>query len=224
MIDIYKEWQKLNLSEPENWHLIDDFVVRFAPAKDFYIGPIDRNGFKQLYILNSGETKTIMENDLVMADSKDATMFYYETTRIQAPFWIMKRKPGRYEVCETSYRWIGIEIFEEYQDAVEFVKKEIQKTPIMLGKKTMKSTRPTMKELLKYEGTEKSPLILDEPFDSYEMAYKTPFGVRWSDETITLTMEHIEALKGGKCIALDVESEYVVFLRLEGSKEVSDEA
>jgi hypothetical protein len=84
MMDIYQEWQKLDLCKPENWHLIDDFVVRFAPEKDFYIGPIDRNGFKQLYILNDNETKTIMENNLVMTDNKDATLFYDELTRIRS--------------------------------------------------------------------------------------------------------------------------------------------
>jgi hypothetical protein len=77
----------------------------------------------------------------------------------------------------------------------------------------------TMKELMKYEGTEEAPFVIDEPFDPIELDYKTPFGVRWRSETITLSIKHIEALKNGKYIAVDVEKEYVIFLKLEDENE-----
>ena len=41
-----------------------------------------------------------------------------------------------------------------------------------------------------------------------------PFGVRYGLEYIELTPEHLLALRDGKCVAVDVENEYVVFLTL----------
>lgn len=73
----------------------------------------------------------------------------------------------------------------------------------------------TMKELMEYEGTQTEPFIVDEPFDLYELENKTPFGTRWGGAIITLKIEHLEALKEGKYIAIDVEREYVAFLGLE---------
>jgi hypothetical protein len=81
----------------------------------------------------------------------------------------------------------------------------------------------TMKELMEYEGTETEPFIVNEPFDPYELENKTPFGTRWGGEIITLKIEHLEALKEGKYIAIDVEREYVAFLRLE-TDQLNDES
>lgn len=81
-----------------------------------------------------------------------------------------------------------------------------------------------MKELLKYEGTEKAPFVIDEPFNPIEMEYKTPFGVRWNSEVVTLTLEHLEALKNGKYIAVDVEKEYIIFLKLDQTKKENNES
>ena len=41
-----------------------------------------------------------------------------------------------------------------------------------------------------------------------------PFGKRWRDETVTLLPEHLEALSQGKLVAVDVQAEYVVYLKL----------
>ena len=47
-----------------------------------------------------------------------------------------------------------------------------------------------------------------------------PFGKRWHNETVTLLPEHLEALNQGKLVAVDVQSEYVVYLKLaDASKE-----
>ena len=40
----------------------------------------------------------------------------------------------------------------------------------------------------------------------------TPFGKRWGGEIIQLSQEHISALLGGSTLAIDVESEYIVFI------------
>lgn len=56
-----------------------------------------------------------------------------------------------------------------------------------------------------------TPLILDKCF---EVGEKTPFGLRWGGKTITLTQDHIKALLSGKYVAIDVENEYVEFLKL----------
>ncbi len=73
----------------------------------------------------------------------------------------------------------------------------------------------TMKELMEFEGTQTAPFIVDEPFAPNAMENKTPFGVRWGGDIITLKPEHLEALKNGHYIAIDVEREYVAFLKLD---------
>lgn len=54
--------------------------------------------------------------------------------------------------------------------------------------------------------------IVDQPFSVDEQ--ETPFGKRWGGELLTLTAEHLAALQAGKTLALDVQGEYVTFLRL----------
>ena len=54
--------------------------------------------------------------------------------------------------------------------------------------------------------------IVDQPFPVNE--HETPFGQRWGGELLTLTAEHLAALQAGKTLALDVQGEYVTFLRL----------
>jgi hypothetical protein len=41
----------------------------------------------------------------------------------------------------------------------------------------------------------------------------TPFGHRWGGEIATLTPAHLAAIKSGQTLALDVQNEYVLFLR-----------
>lgn len=55
--------------------------------------------------------------------------------------------------------------------------------------------------------------IVDAPYDTLES--NQPFGKRWGDEVMTLTQEHLDALHNGKLVAVDVQGEYVVFLRLQ---------
>ncbi len=53
--------------------------------------------------------------------------------------------------------------------------------------------------------------IVDEPFACN--GDKTPFGRRWSGEVITIGDEEMEALKSGKFLAIDVNAEYVIFVK-----------
>jgi len=55
--------------------------------------------------------------------------------------------------------------------------------------------------------------IVDEPCDVEET--EQPFGKRWRQEAVTLTAEHLAALQTGKLVAVDVQNEYVLFLRLQ---------
>jgi len=59
--------------------------------------------------------------------------------------------------------------------------------------------------------TDKQTQIVEKPFPTD--GANTIFGRRWRDEIIELSNEEIEALKNGKLIALDVQEEYVVFLK-----------
>ncbi|WP_367026870.1 hypothetical protein ABZN20_04330 [Methylococcus sp. ANG] len=61
--------------------------------------------------------------------------------------------------------------------------------------------------------------IVDAPFDCDES--ERPFGKRWRQETITLTAAHVEALRQGKLLAVDVQEEYVVYLKLDAAIEAN---
>ena len=55
--------------------------------------------------------------------------------------------------------------------------------------------------------------IVDAPYDTLET--DQPSGKRWGDEVVTLSKEHLAALHEGKLVAVDVQGEYVIFLRLQ---------
>lgn len=57
--------------------------------------------------------------------------------------------------------------------------------------------------------------IVDAPFDCDQS--EQPFGRRWRQEHITLTEEHLAALRQGKQLALDVQGEYVLYLALDAA-------
>ncbi len=58
-------------------------------------------------------------------------------------------------------------------------------------------------------------VIVDQPFSVDET--EQPFGKRWGGECVTLTSEHLAALQAGKTLALDVQNEYVTFVRLQSA-------
>lgn len=58
---------------------------------------------------------------------------------------------------------------------------------------------------------DESVLILDAPVDIDEDVL--PFGKRWGGQHFYLTDEQMAALRNGKWLALDVENEYVVYLK-----------
>lgn len=58
-------------------------------------------------------------------------------------------------------------------------------------------------------------VVVDNPFNVDES--EEPFGKRWGGECFTLSTEHLAALQAGKTLALDVQNEYVTFVRLESS-------
>jgi len=60
--------------------------------------------------------------------------------------------------------------------------------------------------------TDKQTQIVEKPFPTD--GAKTIFGRRWRDEIIEISKEELEALQNGKLIALDVQEEYVAFLKL----------
>ena len=43
----------------------------------------------------------------------------------------------------------------------------------------------------------------------------SPFGKRFAAQTVVLTSEHLAALQSGQTLALDIQYEYVAYLRLE---------
>lgn len=53
--------------------------------------------------------------------------------------------------------------------------------------------------------------IVEEPFECD--GDNTPFGRRWGGEVINIDEKEIEALKSGKLLAIDVRSEYVIFVK-----------
>ena len=57
---------------------------------------------------------------------------------------------------------------------------------------------------------------VDRPFEAANGA-DTPFGQRWGGGITTLTRDHLTALADGRTLALDVQNEYVLFVRSAGT-------
>lgn len=55
-------------------------------------------------------------------------------------------------------------------------------------------------------------VIVPDTFDATE-GVETPFGKRWGGDLIKLSSDHIAALQAGQTVALDVQNEYIIFLR-----------
>ena len=62
------------------------------------------------------------------------------------------------------------------------------------------------------QDAESGIVIVEKPFSVDET--EQPFGRRWGGECFTLTSEHLAALQAGKTLALDVQNEYITFVRL----------
>jgi len=60
--------------------------------------------------------------------------------------------------------------------------------------------------------TDATIIPVTEPFDAIDGAV-TPFGTRWGGDIFRLTPAHLAALQAGQTLALDVQSEYIVFLQ-----------
>jgi hypothetical protein len=69
----------------------------------------------------------------------------------------------------------------------------------------------------KKQDAESGIVIVGKPFNVDET--EQPFGKRWGGECFTLTSEHLAALQAGKTLALDVQNEYVTFVRLQSSED-----
>ena len=57
-----------------------------------------------------------------------------------------------------------------------------------------------------------SVMVVDGICDVIETSQ--PFGKRWGQESFTLTEDQLAALQAGKLLAIDVQMEYVAFLKL----------
>lgn len=55
-------------------------------------------------------------------------------------------------------------------------------------------------------------VMVPDAFDASNGA-QTPFGRRWGGEVWQLSAEHLAALQAGQTLALDVQNEYIVFLK-----------
>jgi len=72
----------------------------------------------------------------------------------------------------------------------------------------------------KFDGPQsgKGPMVVDEPFDC-DGDGETPYGMKWGGGIIGLSREHLEALLDGKYVAIEIENEYVNFLKLNDNNE-----
>lgn len=62
--------------------------------------------------------------------------------------------------------------------------------------------------------TDENKIVLDNVID-IDNDEITPFGTRYGGDVFIITEEDIENLKNGKLIALDVQNEYITYLKLE---------
>ena len=58
---------------------------------------------------------------------------------------------------------------------------------------------------------DEAKIIVDQTFDIENET--TPFGKRYGGDVFIITEEDIENLKNGKLIALDVQNEYITYLK-----------
>jgi|GEM_PF-6839783 len=65
--------------------------------------------------------------------------------------------------------------------------------------------------------TESLVEIAEQPVYLNHTGEETVFGERWNGGTIRLNAEHLEALKAGKTLLLDVQAEYLLNLQLENN-------
>ena len=64
--------------------------------------------------------------------------------------------------------------------------------------------------------TDEAKILLDEIVDIENEP--TPFGKRYGGDVFTITEEDIENLRNGKLIALDVQNEYITYLRFKAKQ------
>ena len=57
-------------------------------------------------------------------------------------------------------------------------------------------------------------VVVPQAFDA-TLGADTPFGRRWGGDVVTLSREHIAALQAGRTLAIDVQNEYVLFIKLD---------
>ena len=63
--------------------------------------------------------------------------------------------------------------------------------------------------------SEEQTAIVDEMFDTEKI--DSPFGKRYGSEKLVLTAAHLEAIKQGKLLVVDVLGEYVLFVEMDKS-------
>jgi hypothetical protein len=57
-------------------------------------------------------------------------------------------------------------------------------------------------------------VVVSEAFDA-TFGADTPFGRRWGGDVVKLSREHIAELQAGRTLAIDVQNEYVLFVKLD---------
>lgn len=125
MKDIQTIWYERKLFEPQNVGLIQAFIQEFSAESDFYVEAETKHGHRYIHIINESETKTDLGNDLVMVDSRDMIVFYPKTTRLQSSYWIMKRKPGVFEMFQHFYPPLYLDKTEDPQCAIDLTVERI---------------------------------------------------------------------------------------------------
>ena len=64
--------------------------------------------------------------------------------------------------------------------------------------------------------TDDAKIIVDKTIDIENET--TPFGKRYGGDVFTITEEDVENLRNGKLIALDVQNEYITYLKFKSNE------
>lgn len=59
----------------------------------------------------------------------------------------------------------------------------------------------------------KKAVVVDEMFPVKFNGFETSFGTRYASEIVCLTPEQLKALQDGKMLAVDVQNEYIVYIK-----------
>ncbi len=167
------------------------FEPEFVGKLNMYMGAVDD------LLRNADDKPTI---GLLLCKGKDKIIAEYALSGFTRPIGVADWKKELTEALPADLKGSLPTVEEIEAELGELVRKSAEAPRRgKSGDKVQETSIPYSPEAV---------CILDEPFAS-----ETPFGPRRNGGTATLSARHLEALQNGQTIAIDIQNEYVTFLK-----------